>query len=205
TRDRAAGPAGNLEVTIGAAVAAFLFFTATVIAILRHQKGRNRTQPQPAVELEVIERRSLARDGDGSAPSVHIYWDADPPAADGEDGPENAPPPVCHGPRNPPADYLNPEPSRDETEEEGAEFNTVPLYQNTELRNIEATGVSSDITPTAPSRSSNNDHQVATGASNNSDTETGCLVNSLDSDAEPDDTGYMRYSPRLYENTRQKP
>ncbi|KAK7484210.1 hypothetical protein BaRGS_00024580, partial [Batillaria attramentaria] len=87
TRDRAAGPAGNLEVTIGAAVAAFLFFTATVIAILRHQKGRNRTQPQPAVELEVIERRSLARDGDGSAPSVHIYWDADPPAADGEDGP----------------------------------------------------------------------------------------------------------------------
>ncbi|KAK7484168.1 hypothetical protein BaRGS_00024538, partial [Batillaria attramentaria] len=191
---------GNLKVIIGAAIGAFLLFTGTVIVIFRHRKGRNRTQPPPAVELDVIERQSLAREGDGSAPSVHIYWDADPPAADVEDDvTDNAPPPVCHGPRNPPADYLNPEPSRDETEEEGAKFNTVPFYQNTELRNIAATGVSSDNSQTAPSN--NNDHG-ATGASNNRHRETGSSDDKQESDTETDSAGYLRYSPRLYENTK---
>ncbi|KAK7452831.1 hypothetical protein BaRGS_00039686, partial [Batillaria attramentaria] len=112
---------------------------------------------------------------------------------------DNAPPPVCHGPRNPPADYLNPEPSRDETEEEGAEFNTVPFYQNTELRNIEATGVSYDNSQAAPSN--NNDHG-ATGASNNRHRETGSSDDKQESDTETDSAGYLRYSPRLYENTK---
>ncbi|KAK7484214.1 hypothetical protein BaRGS_00024584, partial [Batillaria attramentaria] len=202
----------NLKVIIGAAIGAFLLFTGTVIVIIRHRKGRNRTQPQPDVELDVIERRSLAREGDGSAPSVHIYWDADPPDADGENVvdenvivnlsctiADNAPPPVCHGPRNPPADYLNPEPSRDETEEEGAEFNTVPFYQNTELRNIEAAGVSPDNSQTAPSN--NNDHG-ATGVLNSRHRETGSSDDKQESDTETDSAGYLRHSPRLYENTK---
>ncbi|KAK7484202.1 hypothetical protein BaRGS_00024572, partial [Batillaria attramentaria] len=163
----------------------------------RHVSAR-----QPSIELDVIERRSLAREGDGSAQSAHIYWDADPPASDGVDAAEETPPPARHRPGNPPADYLNPEPSRDETEEEAAEFNTVPFYQNAQIRNTGASGAAAESSqavainnspPTATAASEYGNGQVEDRTDDNQRTGS--------ADTETDETGYMKYAPRLYENT----
>ncbi|KAK7478016.1 hypothetical protein BaRGS_00030774, partial [Batillaria attramentaria] len=180
---------------VGVSVLVFLIIIVTIFCT---RKGRKRAViPQPAVELAVIQRQSLVREEDGSAPSVHIYWDADPPAADGEDAAEEAPPPICHRPGNPPADYLNPEPSRDETQDEGAEFNTVPFYHNTQIRNVGATAASDGDSQTAAPRKWMSSHpKDGTEASDDNPDSDGANTESSDV------TDYVGYDPRLYENTQ---
>ncbi|KAK7475723.1 hypothetical protein BaRGS_00033045 [Batillaria attramentaria] len=161
-------------------------------------------QPQPVQELPMVERRAVrARqrvecEEETSGQSVHEYFyvpDSPPPSDEDEFADDEPPPPVCHGPGNPPTDYLNPEPSSDEIEEEGAEFSTVPFYQNTQIRNVGATGSSHSTTA----------DNTETGASemildSNAETldDTACVENS---DSDTTESGYVRYSPQLYENT----
>ncbi|KAK7484173.1 hypothetical protein BaRGS_00024543 [Batillaria attramentaria] len=104
------------------------------------------------------------------------------------------PPPVCHGPRDPADDYLSPAPSRDETEEEGTEWKTVPFYQNTQIRNLGATAAAYDSAKTQDDASPSDRTLTASGVSNNPHTEY-C-------NTEIGGTGYIGYDPRLYENTR---
>ncbi|KAK7484203.1 hypothetical protein BaRGS_00024573, partial [Batillaria attramentaria] len=189
---------GCLWKVITAVGVSVLVFLIIIVTIFCTRKGRKRAViPQPAVELAVIQRRSLVREEDGSAPSVHIYWDADPPAADGEDVAEEAPPPICHRPGNPPDDYLNPEPSRDETQDEGAEFNTVPFYHNTQIRNVGATAASDGDSQTAAPRKWMSSHPKD-GTEASDDNPDSDRANTERKDV----TDYVGYDPRLYENTQ---
>ncbi|KAK7484219.1 hypothetical protein BaRGS_00024589, partial [Batillaria attramentaria] len=162
---------------------------------------RRRHRHQSPIELAVIERRSVALEEEGSRQSAHFYMEVpdSPPPSDEDDAAEVAPPPVCHGPGNRPADYLNPEPSSDELEGEGTEWKTVPFYQNTQIRNITASGTPEDkSTPAAlannePSTSGvSGSPQLVASASGNS---------SGHSDTADNTTEYVPYDPRLYENT----
>ncbi|KAK7475724.1 hypothetical protein BaRGS_00033046, partial [Batillaria attramentaria] len=108
---------------------------------------------------------------------------------------DEPPPPVCRGPGNPPTDYLNPEPSRDETEEEGAEFNTVPFYHNTQLRPVGATGTSFG---TAADNMDTGASEMALDSNAETLDDIACAENSKSDTTESE---YVRYSPPLYENT----
>ncbi|KAK7462044.1 hypothetical protein BaRGS_00038533 [Batillaria attramentaria] len=104
-----------------------------------HMAARKNARPSsPPVELAVHQRNSAENEASGQ--SVHYYMevpDSPPPSDESVSEEVPPPPPVCHGPGNPPDDYLVPQPSRDETGEEGAEWKTVPFYENTQLRNTD--------------------------------------------------------------------
>ncbi|KAK7478014.1 hypothetical protein BaRGS_00030772, partial [Batillaria attramentaria] len=156
-------------------------------------KRRRTKPPQPGLEL-VMQSRHDVPEEDGSNQSVHLYCEADPPASDGADAAEDVPPSVCHGPRNPPDDYLNPSASRDEIEEEGSEWKTVPFYQNTQIRNVSATAAAYDSAMTQDDVSPSDSTPTASGVSKNSHTKN-C-------NTDVDKTCYVAYDPRLYENTK---
>ncbi|KAK7478002.1 hypothetical protein BaRGS_00030760, partial [Batillaria attramentaria] len=174
------------------------FSHCVITSDTHHNAGFMERSP---IELAVIERRSVALEEEGSRQSAHFYMEVpdSPPPSDEDDAAEVAPPPVCHGPGNRPADYLNPEPSSDELEGEGTEWKTVPFYQNTQIRNITASGTPEDkSTPAAlannePSTSGvSGSPQLVASASGNS---------SGHSDTADNTTEYVPYDPRLYENT----
>ncbi|KAK7462047.1 hypothetical protein BaRGS_00038536 [Batillaria attramentaria] len=192
-----------------ALVAAFVAGAVTVVVIViascrecYRKFGPNTGHPSPSVELAMRERSSGGLETDGSRQSAHHYMevpDSPPPSDEGsaaDDVPP--PPPVCHGPGNPPADYLNPQPSRDEAEEEGAEWKTVPFYQNTQLRSIDQ-DVSSQLPGSEQAASDNNqraDQQTdEVFASANTPPTASTSDDTLESD-------YVPYAPPLYENTR---
>ncbi|KAK7452085.1 hypothetical protein BaRGS_00039783, partial [Batillaria attramentaria] len=129
--------------TLVAAFAA-VGLTALVIAVCRECSRklgtacRTASPSSPPVELAMHQRNSAENEASGQ--SVHYYMevpDSPPPSDESVSDEDPSPPPVCHGPGNPPDDYLVPQPSRDETEEEGAEWKTVPFYENTQLRNTD--------------------------------------------------------------------
>ncbi|KAK7455967.1 hypothetical protein BaRGS_00039392, partial [Batillaria attramentaria] len=64
------------------------------------------------------------------------------------------PPRPCQRPQRPPSDYLRGAASREEREEEGREWKTVPFYENTQIRNVEATGISNTSPDTEASEHS---------------------------------------------------
>ncbi|KAK7446761.1 hypothetical protein BaRGS_00040241 [Batillaria attramentaria] len=150
------------------------------------------TLPVPVVELVMRERENTAQEQPGSHQSAHYYMEVpdSPPPSDEEDVAEEAPLRPCHGPCDPPDDYLVPEPSRDETEEEGTEWKTVPFYENTQLRNAEEAWTLSDFP----------EPEVLT-LDAGSTTETGVLALAPNTENSKDDD-YVRHSPRLYENTK---
>ncbi|KAK7484167.1 hypothetical protein BaRGS_00024537, partial [Batillaria attramentaria] len=187
------------KIITGACVAGFVFLLVIIITVCARKytirKRRRMKPPQPGLEL-VMQSRHDVPDEDWSSQSVHLYWDADPPASDGADAAaEDVPPPVCHGPRNPPDDYLNPSTSRDEIEEEGTEWKTVPFYQNTQIRNVGATAAAAyDSAKTQDGVSPSDSTLTASGVSNNPHTEN-C-------NTDVDETCYVGYDRRLYENTK---
>ncbi|KAK7461614.1 hypothetical protein BaRGS_00038621, partial [Batillaria attramentaria] len=195
----------NMIVGAGIAVVVLLSVTFIIICGMKARQTVIVAQPQPVQELPMVESRAVRarqrveREEETSGQSVHEYFyvpDSPPPSDEDEFADDEPPPPVCHGPGNPPTDYLNPEPSRDETEEEGAEFSTVPFYHNTQLRPVGATGTSFSTTTA---------DNTYTGASEmvldrNAETldDIACAENSKSDTTESE---YVRYSPQLYENT----
>ncbi|KAK7475705.1 hypothetical protein BaRGS_00033027 [Batillaria attramentaria] len=146
---------------------------------------------------------SMLTEEDGSAPSAHIYFEiVDPPPPSDEEvvSDEATSPPTSHGDGNPPAYYVGQ--SVAETAEEGSGWNNAPFYENTPSRNTEVTaavavheadpantaGVSGARELVHPSA------RLQAGASSDE--------HANDSDDEIEETGYVRYSPRLYENTK---
>ncbi|KAK7461627.1 hypothetical protein BaRGS_00038634, partial [Batillaria attramentaria] len=161
------------------------------------------TGPQPAVQLAVIERRSMLTEEDGSAPSAHIYFEiVDPPPPSDEEvvSDEAASPPTSHGDGNPPAYYGGQ--SVAETAEGGSGWNNAPFYENTPSRNTEVTAAVAVHEADPANTAGVSDTRELVHPSSRLQTGASGDEHANDSDDEIEETGYVRYSPRLYENTK---
>ncbi|KAK7462043.1 hypothetical protein BaRGS_00038532 [Batillaria attramentaria] len=171
------------------------------------KSGQNARHPPPAEELAMRDREIVEEHG--SRQSAHYYMEVpdSPLPSDESSAADVEPPPLpCHGPGNPPDDYLNPEPSRDERQEEGAEWKTVRFYENTQLRSVDPEEAAaepsgdedrvSDSTQRAERLSEGSSHDEVVASDNASNASLKANVN-----ADILESGYVPYAPPLYENT----